>query len=185
MEPVAEILPRLNYGLAPRSKQCWVCKSVGAPEDVTLRLLDEEGVEQPIDDAVDYLVSCGYKATRETWRKRLASHVGHVQRSMARNTIQVITPAHLERGLVPQVAPPSGSPGWLRTTDKAVDLGDVALTTLAERLEAMSDTDLLAAARLGQAAAAKRGDWEAKGRQLGQMDALMRLAFGAGRANDR
>lgn len=62
--------------------------------------------------------------------------------------------------------------------EAAIDTGLDALGLLQARLGTMEDRELIAVAKLGQAASSKRGDWEAKGRQLNQMDALIRLAAG-------
>jgi hypothetical protein len=167
----------VNYGLAPRSPTCWVCQNVGMVEDVTMRLLDEGGRSVPNADAIEYLESIGHSASKGTWGSRLLTHRKHVLRSFEKPV--VVTPAKLETGVI-KLNQPAGSPTWLRTTDRAVDLGDMALDTLEGRMALMEDGDLIALARLGVGAAKNRGDWEAKGRRIGQMDALLQIVSGHG-----
>lgn len=181
MEPVGAILPRVNYGLAPRQAACWVCKNAGAPEDVTMRLLDDEGRELPYADAIEYLTSIGHSASRKAWVDRLKRHRRHVVASMQMPV--PVTPAALETGMVRRIEAPGGSPAWVRAPDRAVDLGLEAMATLQGRLELLEDKDLISVARLGITASGKRGEWEMKGRQLGQMDALLKLASGFGPKN--
>ena len=183
MEPIATILPRVNYGLAPRSRSCWVCKNVAAVEDVTMRLIDETGRELPYQDAIEYLTAIGHSAERRQWQARLKGHRTHVVRSM--RTPAVYSPAAVETGQITRIVAPGGSASWIRAPDKAIDLGMEAMETLAGRISMMEDADLISVARLGITAAGKRGDWEAKGRQMGQMDALMKLASGFGGNNAR
>lgn len=166
-----------NFGLAPRAAGCWVCRNVASPEDVTLRLIDAASVELPYADAIEYLTGIGHSTTRKNWRLRLKRHRAHVVRWVER---PVVTPAAIETGQVVRLDGPGGAPSWVRAPDRAIDLGMEAIDALSERLENMEDADLIAVARLGLSASGKRGDWEAKGRQMGQMDALLKLASGHG-----
>lgn len=174
MEPVRTIIP--NLGLAPRKPGCFICKNVAAVEHVTVLLIDSDGRDLPFKDAVQYLegiLGPGAKTPAQL-KGSLKTHRAHVRRSMER------PPAYSPLGQVTKMAPtqpPGGSPTWVRAPDRAVDLGMEAMEALQERLSMMEDADLIAVARLGITAAGKRGDWEAKGRQLGQMDALIDLAY--------
>jgi len=168
----------VNYGLAPRSKACWVCKNVASPEDVTLRLIGATGMDLPTKDAIEYLTGIGHSAVKATWVERLKRHRGHVRRSMEAPGPLAIAPAKVELGAVTRVESLGGAPSWVRAPERAIDLGLEAQAVLAERLEDMGDTDLISVARLGITAAGKMGDWEAKGRRMHQVDVLMRLASG-------
>lgn len=170
-----------NFGLAPRLANCWVCKNVGPVEDVTLRLLDEAGAPQPYGDAIKYLRAIGHSADSRRFGVRLKSHRDHVLAAMKKPI--PITPAAIESGKITRIEAPAGNSAWLRTTDRAIDIGAEAIETLATRLDSLDTNELAALARLGVSAAAKRGDWEARGRQLGQMDALLQLVAGFGDRN--
>lgn len=167
--------------VVPRGKRCWVCKHVAKVEDVTVRLLDERRTRLPPREAIDYLVSIGHSAPYNTQLRRLRTHLAHVLESLETppEVVAPILTEEDERRMTP-VAPVGGAPGWVRVNEQGVELGMDALGVLRERLMSgwMEDKDVIATAKLGQVAAAKRGDWEAKGRKLAQVDSLLQLAAG-------
>ncbi len=162
----------VNPALVPRSRNCPVCKRVAKVEDVTVRLFNEEGERLPPKEAIAYLRSIGMTGSPTTFYKRIDQHAKHIQRALASPPV-VVDP----HDLVP-VEPVGGPPAWVDANAQAIEVGMDALTLLATRLTDMEDKDLIATAKLGQTAASKRGDWEAKGRQLSQMDAVLKLAAG-------
>lgn len=163
-----------NLGLVRRHPTCWVCRHVSKVEHVTVLLLDEAGQPLPTRPAMEYLASIGHSASRGTWSGRLRSHRAHVLRDLAKGGV-VYSPVAVHK--IAPVAPQGGPPTWVRTPDRAMALGMDALEQLGTRLEEMGDADLVSVARLGLTAAGMRGAWEAKGRQLGQLDALIDLAY--------
>jgi len=80
--------------------------------------------------------------------------------------------------MLTRIEPEGGPARWLDVNQQAMDVGTDALRALHARLPEMGDRELVAVARLGVAAAQKHGDWEAKGRSLAQVDAIIRLAAG-------
>lgn len=169
-----------NAGIVPRHPECWVCKNVAKVEHVTVLLLDEAGQPLPTRDAIAYVTSIGHNASTKTWQHRLRSHRLHIQRSIAKGT--VYSPVGVKR--IAPVVPAGGPPTWVRAPDRAMSIGMDAIEQLAERLEEASDETLVAVARLGLTAAGMRGAWEAKGRQLGQLDALIDLAYESSISDD-
>ncbi len=165
--------------LVPRSARCWVCKNVPVVEDVTVRLFDEQGRKRKgIVSAIEYLRSIGYTAKADrTLRSQLLFHIRHCETAM-----EVATPA-MPSALV-RVQPDGGPARWLDVNQQAMDVGMDALRDLRARLPDMSDRELVAVARMGMSAAHKHGDWEAKGRKLAQVDAIIRLAAGQGGCDD-
>lgn len=162
-----------NLGLAKRDARCWVCQHVSKVEHVTVLLIDEAGGNLPTRPAIDYLQSIGHNASARTWQQRLRHHRLHVLRSVAKGA--VYSPVGVKK--ITTVTPQGGPPTWVRAPDRAMSIGMDALEQLQERLEEASDETLVAVARLGLTAAGMRGAWEAKGRQLGQLDALIDLAY--------
>ncbi len=162
-----------NAALVPRSDRCWVCRNVAVVEDVTVRLFDSEtGARLNSTAAVEYLRAIGYTKLRDrTLREHLGRHVRHVEAAM-----QVSTPAAPSN--LTRLAPEGGPARWLDVNQQAMDVGMDALRSLHARLPDMGDRELVAVARMGVGAAQKHGDWEAKGRKLAQVDAIIRLAAG-------
>lgn len=158
--------------LVPRDRRCGICKSVAKIEDVTVRLFDPEHNPLPPKEAVDYLRSIGRSGSYEALSKQVKTHQKHVAKALAGDG-EVAPVSRME-----PMVPVGGAPTWLSLNEAAVDTGMDALSMLRARLDAMDDRDLIAVAKLGQTASSKRGDWEAKGRQLNQMDSLIKLAAG-------
>jgi len=160
-----------NPVLVPRSAKCWVCKNVAAVEDVTVRQFDEHGRKNS-GPAIEYLRSIGFvKQTDRSLQAHLLFHAKHVETAM-----QVSTPA--PPAMLTRLEPEGGPARWLDVNQQAMDLGTEALRSIHARLPDMGDRELVAVARLGVSAAQKHGDWEAKGRSLAQVDAIIRLAAG-------
>ena len=161
--------------LVPRNAHCWVCRSVAVVEDVTVRLFDEEGRRCPNRAAISYLRSIGFtRQSDNTLSHYLSTHVAHV-----RSAIQRSTPAPPDS--LTRLAPEGGPARWLDVNQQAMDVGMDALRGLRARLTDMGDRELVSVARMGVVASHKQGDWEAKGRQIAQVDALIRLAAGYGK----
>ncbi len=158
--------------LTPRSRKCAICKSVAKVEDVTVRLFGPDGERLPPKEAVEYLYSIGMTGTRQTIYRRINEHAKHVQRALAN------PPAVVEPGSMTPTAPVGGLPGWVSVTEQGIAVGMDALSLVASRMGDMEDRDLIAVAKIGQNAAAKWGDWEAKGRKLNQADAILKIASG-------
>jgi len=163
----------VNPVLVPRSPKCWVCKNVAAVEDVTVRLFDEQG-RKTRGPALSYLRSIGYtKQSDGTLVKHLTTHIRHVESAMQRS--DPAPPSALVR-----VQPEGGPARWLDVNQQIMDVGMDAVRDIRARLPDMGDRELVAVARMGMTAAHKYGDWEAKGRSLAQVDAIIRLAAGLG-----
>lgn len=161
----------MNGVLVPRSASCWVCRTVGVVEDVTVRLFTPEGTrKRDYADAVRYMNGIGYTLVpHRTMKKYLATHANHVEEGMRGGPA---APAHLTK------IAPAGPSHWLDVNQNAVDVGNEALGVLHSRLDVLEDRELVAVAKLGVTAAQKVGDWEAKGRKLAQVDSLIKLASG-------
>ena len=172
-----------NAVLVPRHAHCWVCRNVAVVEDVTARLFDEDGVKRSgsrgsFTPALAYLRSIGYtKLADRTLREHLGFHARHVEAAM-----QVSSPA--PPSALTRMTPEGGPAHWLDVNRQAMDVGMDALRSIRARLPDMADRELVAVARIGVSAAQKHGDWEAKGRKLAQVDAIIRLAAGLGGDDD-
>ncbi len=162
----------MNPVLVPRSRNCWVCKHVAKVEDVTVRLFDEKGARLAPKEAIDYLRSMGATGSPTTFYNRVNKHAQHIERHLA-NVPAIVDPA----SVVP-VAPVGGPPSWVDANAQAIEVGMEALTIIRARLMDMDDKTVVSVAKMGQSSVSKRGDWAAKGRQLDQMDAVLRLASG-------
>jgi hypothetical protein len=168
-----------NAVLIPRSASCWVCKNVPMVEDVTVRLFDENGRRGrgSIKAAVDYLRSIGLDRSEKLLRWAIARHIAHVEQALAGPTIAPSV-------ALTRIAPEGGPARWLDVNQQAMDVGMDALRSLHARLPDMADRELVAVARMGMTASHKHGDWEAKGRKLAQVDAIIRLAAGLSGGTD-
>jgi hypothetical protein len=162
----------LNGALVPRSATCWVCKTVGVVEDVTVRMFTPDGQRKAdYAEAKRYIRSIGYSDPSDrTLVRYLSAHANHVEKSMAGPTAAV--PSDLTR------LEPPGPSRWLDVNQNAQNVGNEALGIILSRLDVMEDRDLVAVAKIGVQAAQKHGDWEAKGRKLAQVDEIIRLAAG-------
>jgi hypothetical protein len=165
--------------LTPRSRRCKLCNSVAKIEDVTVRLFDREGKRLPAREAIAYVVSIGLDGSASSVRRWVDAHAQHVQRDMEN------PPALIEPGALAPVVPAGGDPGWVSVTEQGIAVGMDALSLIKTRMKDMEDKDLIQVAKMGQTAASKWGDWEAKGRKLNQMDALLKIASGFTRSPEQ
>lgn len=169
----------MNPANHPRTPRCAVCRSVAHLEDVALRLFDENGNRRKPADAIAYLRGIGMGGTDEAIRRRVDVHRKHIERWLA-SGVEVYSPAAAEAKVI-RVNPDDRGPArWLDVQQRGMDIGDEALRILAQRLGTMEDKELIAVAKLGQTAASKRADLEAKGRHLAQVDELLNLVATAG-----
>lgn len=160
-----------NGVLVPRSSSCWVCRTIGVVEDVTVRLFHADGSRRnDYQAAKEYVRAVGYSAVADrTLVRYLSEHARHVEAAMHGGPA---APSELTR-----IEPP-GPAHWLDVNQNAVEVGNAALARLNSRLDVMEDRELVAVAKLGVSAAQKVGDWEAKGRKLAQLDEIIKLASG-------
>jgi hypothetical protein len=161
----------MNGVLVPRAASCWVCRTVGVVEDVTVRLFTADGARRAdYRDAKEYVRAIGYGSISDrTMTRYLSEHARHVEAALGGGPA---APSELTR-----IEPP-GPAHWLDVNQNAVEVGNAALARLNARLEVMEDRELVAVAKLGVSAAQKVGDWEAKGRKLAQVDEIIKLASG-------
>lgn len=166
----------MNPVLAPRRPTCRCCSLVASPEDVTMRLFDPELNHLPIKGAVDYLRTVGLEGTRRQLEAIAMTHRRHVDKFLARGGS--VAPAQITEGLT-RIPPPSGPASWVDVNQNGMSVGLTALGQIADRLQsgAMEDRDVIAVAKLGQTAAAKRADLELKG-ALKRAESIARLASG-------
>jgi hypothetical protein len=161
--------------MAPRSTSCWVCKHVSAVEDVTVRLFGEDMTALPPSEAIRYLRSIGLTGSQRAFRWRVATHARHVGAF-------VRAPHDLAPIATKIVTVPEGGPTtWIDLQQQHMNVGMDALGLIAARMPDMEDKDLIGVAKLGLVASSKRADLEAKGRQLNQVDALLKIASGFSR----
>ncbi len=162
--------------LAVRSDKCRVCASISYIEDVNARLFD--GTMNPVGDirpAIDYARSCGMAGSDASLRRSLKAHAAHVYQYIhgapaapGANRVQRITVNDTPRE-------------WLQVNQQAMNVGMDALASLASRLQdgALDAREEMELARLGLAAAHKRGDHLTRGKLLrDQAEDLLRLASG-------
>lgn len=165
-----------NPALAPRHARCRLCNEVSALEDVAFRLYDEKGRHLPTKPLHAYLRSIGIAAaTPQSLYNRIKRHRDHIDAWLERGAR--VVPARLDDHTqrIPAV---SGPVRWLDAQQNAIDLGDSAVDILKSRLDLMDDKNLIAVAKLGATAATARGNLEAKGKALSQVDKLLQLAAG-------
>lgn len=185
-----------NPVLAPRSSKCMTCSVVADLSDIAIRLWEEDGTRIPAGTwrAAEYLESIGLEGPKRNLEKRMQTHRRHVERFMARPS-QAIAPMQLIPGgkkddaaaavdpkTIQRYIPPEkrGPSRWVDVQQNGMDVGNDALAIIEQRLRSgmMEDKDIISVAKLGQTAASKRGDLEAKGRRLNQVDELIRMAAG-------
>jgi hypothetical protein len=163
-----------NLGLAPRVLNCFICRKVAHPEDVTVRLFEADGLpKKRSTEAVDYLMTIGLPQSRRQFQKHVKKHVAHI----VAYALEPHDLAPIERENA-QVMEPPGPRSWIDTTDMAMDVGADALRMVRSRLEGMDDKDLIAAARIGLTAAGQRATSERRGAGKA-FDGVLR-ALGAG-----
>lgn len=170
----------MNHALAPRKRQCSICKAVAHLEDVAIRLWDEHGNALPPKAALEYLRGIGMGGTDQAIRDRIKTHRTHVEKWMSEGAVTVYSPARAESKVIRVDDTPRGPSRWLDVQQQGMDIGSEALRLLADRLGTMEDKELIAVAKMGQSAASKRADLEAKGRHLAQVDELLNLVATAG-----
>jgi hypothetical protein len=166
----------VNPAEAPRAPKCRVCTYVATPADVTIRLFDPELLPLPLDGAVEYLRAVGFAGTNRQVQAIALSHRRHIEKWMEHAV--GIAPAHIESG-VSKIPRPMGDTRWIDLNQRGMDVGSEALALLSQRIATggMEDKDVIAAAKLGQAAASTRANLELKG-ALKRAEALAKLAAG-------
>lgn len=166
----------VNPVLAPRRPKCRACLHVATIEDLTLRLYDPDLNPLPLAGGVEYLRSVGMDGTKRQLEAIALAHRRHVDKFIERGG--AIAPAQIADG-VTRLPPPAGDTRWLDLNQVGMNVGLSALSEIATRLQsgAMEDKDVIAVAKLGQTAAAKRADLELKG-ALKRAESIARLASG-------
>ena len=166
-----------NPSLAPRSRQCTVCREVAALEDIAFRLYDVEGRQLKTKPVIEYLRSIGMGGTPQALYNRVITHRKHIDRWLLRGA--EVTPGLIDAG-VTKIVGPTGPVRWIDAQQNAIDLGSEALRDLAARLESgeLEAREVIALAKLGVSAANTRGTMEQRGKALNGIDQLIRLAAG-------
>jgi hypothetical protein len=166
----------VNPVLAPRKPKCRACLHVASIEDLTMRLYDEELNPLPLEGAVEYLKTVNLDGTKRQLEAIALTHRRHVDKFLERGG--AVAPAQIEDGVtrIPAAAGPSR---WVDVNQGGMDVGMTAIGIIETRLQsgAMEDKDVIAVAKLGQTAAAKRADLEMKG-ALKRAESIARLASG-------
>jgi hypothetical protein len=162
--------------MAVRSDRCRICLSVTYIEDVNARMFDAD-LEQVRDirPALDYARSCGMAGTDRSIRRHLRGHAAHVAAFMAG------VPVAPAAGRIQRVSVGDGPREWLQVNQQAMDVGFEALRGLNGRLAAgqLEPREEIELAKLGLAAAHKRGDHLTRGKVLRDAaEDLLRLASG-------
>jgi hypothetical protein len=162
--------------VAVRSDKCRVCSSIAYVEDVNARLFDSQ-MQQVGDlrDAIAYAKSCGMAGTDRMIRRELRNHAAHVYLYIHG------APTAPGANRVQRVTVNDTPSEWLQVNQQAMNVGMDALRSLASRLgDGSLDTrDEIEIAKLGLAAAHKRGDHLTRGKLLrDQAEDLLRLASG-------
>ena len=162
--------------MATRSDRCKVCASVTYVEDVNARLFDAD-LEQVHDlaPAMDYARSVGMAGTNRALRGQLRAHAAHVQAFMAG------APVAPGAGRVTRVTVGDTPREWLQVNQQAMDIGFEALRGLYSRMTAgeLDPREEIEVAKMGLAAAHKRGDHLTRGKVLRDAaEDLLRLASG-------
>ncbi|HUT78004.1 MAG TPA: hypothetical protein VM285_09975 [Polyangia bacterium] len=166
----------VNLALSPRFSQCLVCREIAHPEDVTMRVLDEDGKRIGLKEAVRYVKSIGLAGSPAALTKSVTRHRQHVETWINRGAVAAPT----SPSGVSTVPPKTGPARWLDVNQAQMEVGLEATRLAYERLPAMEDQDLVAVMRVGALAVNKRGELESRGRSLDQVDALIMLAAGYG-----
>ena len=176
--PVLRIIPNYdgaNPRLSPRSTACSVCRDVADLADVNLRLWDEEANRIPGGHlaAARYLKSIGIAGSKRALEARIETHRDHAERYADGERKNIAAGGEV---IIPKLGPSR----WLDVQQDAMDAGTAAIAAARERLEqgGMQNKDIIALAKLGVGAAGKRGDLEAKGRKLNQIDEFLQMASG-------
>lgn len=167
-----------NPALAPRSRRCRACELVATIEDLAYRLFDPDMNPLPLAAAVEYLQTVGLTGTGRQLQAIALRHRRHIEQWVERGA--AIAPAQIIDGNgVTRLPAAAGNTRWVDVNQQGMDVGSTALGQIAERLTAgaMEDKDVIAVAKLGQTAAAKRADLELKG-ALKRAESIARLASG-------
>jgi hypothetical protein len=175
----------MNPALAPRSTACLVCKEVADLADVAIRLWFEDGERIPagVRRAGEYLKKIGIAGSKRALEARVETHRDHAERYINgdRDRVSIIPfPGSGEIVTGEALAEPRGPARWLDVQQDAMDIGRDAMSSLAVKLRegTLKPGEIVSVAKLGNAAAGKRADLEAKGRKLNQMDELLQLFAG-------
>jgi hypothetical protein len=166
----------VNPALVSRRLRCKVCRVVAAIEDVNARIVDDRGERRYayVKKVLDYLDTIGQQSIGS---KAVVTHAAHVMADMKSDHPMILP------GQVVEVSPISAPASWFDVHDAAMGLGMDAMRDLAARAENgdLSARDLIALAGMGVAAAGKRADLEARGREHSTtMLALRSIASGHG-----
>lgn len=164
--------------LAPPGRKCPVCQAVANPEDVTLRIFAADGnrIKGGIAASREYLRGMGTTGSDRTIDNRVITHRDHIEKFMR----------------APHPVAPMSRPEGVSRIDhredvrfptyeqKALNVGAQALEELSRMLDTGGwgdEATVVAAAKIGQAVAAKKGDRAARGID-DKLDQLARLAAG-------
>jgi hypothetical protein len=132
---------------------------MAAPQDVTIRLYDENLTPLPAKGAVEYLVRLGAEEPRGTLYKRVRAHARHVEAWMRAGA--PITAAQVVSGDV--VLEPAISRRFTDHLQQGIDVGFAAGRIVEERLPDMADRDVIAVFKTGLTSAAVQANLTLKG----------------------
>jgi hypothetical protein len=160
--------------MAPREARCAVCTLVASPEDVTIRLYEQDTLEHlPTDAAIMYLRRVGLEGTARQLKAKVLRHRHHVDQFLAGPGH--VAPAQIVEGLTRIERPPPAS--WLDSNQEGINMGMAALGLLAAQLPRLDSKDLIAVAKLGQTATIARATLESKG-EIKRAERIAALASG-------
>lgn len=168
----------MNPAMAPREAKCPVCTLVASPEDVTIRMYEQDTLEHlPTDAAVMYLRRVGIEGTARQLKAKVLRHRHHVDQFLNRGG--AVAPAQIVEGISRiEPLPPAA---WVDTNQAGINLGMAAIGRLAEKLPNLDARDLIAVAKIGQTAAVARATLESKG-EIKRAERIAALASGFARA---
>lgn len=166
----------MNLALAPRSKECSICKRVSMIEDVTMRCFEADGRRRRGYAAAvsDYLASIGDARSDSARRNAATRHVIHVERWAAGGG--AIAPMQIEARRIEE---PENA-NWLSVQQAGMDIGMDALRSLKARMDSgeLEPRHEIALAKLGIVSAGARGALEARGKGIRGLDKILHLASG-------
>lgn len=167
-----------NPASAPRMPgRCDICRKVTDLADVNLRLWLSDGTRQPggITEATDYLVGIGQPGNDTAIRKRLKTHMRHVEAFLS--DPHELAPMQRD-GRVSRLIDREDV-RFPTVEQRGLNLGAMAMDALMDRIESglVEDETLIGAAKIGSAVASKKGDRAAKGID-DKLDMLARISAG-------
>lgn len=167
-----------NPGLAPKLlSRCEVCKSTADIADVNLRIWLPDGTRQPggVIETTDYLIGIGTTGSDAAIRKRIRTHMRHVEEWLEN---PVLAPMQVDDRVVRLVE--LADVKFPTVEQKALNVGALSLDMLGQRIQSglVEDETLVMAAKLGASVASKKGDRAAKGADE-KLDMLQRMLSGA------